>query len=104
MTARPQLNETGREIRQPLVHFFQVTIQLPSLESVKLGCDVSSEAFAIQSGQCHIIMNKRGQFNGSGVDVMITIFCNFSQFSAKKLAFFLNTNVMINCFQNLALF
>jgi hypothetical protein len=30
---------------------------------------------------------------------MITIFCHFSQFSAKKLAFFLNTNVMINFFQ-----
>jgi hypothetical protein len=27
---------------------------------------------------------------------MITSFCDFSQFSAKKLAFFLNTNVMIN--------
>jgi hypothetical protein len=39
-----------------------------------------------------------------GVDVMIKIFCDFSQFSAKKLAFFLNTNVMINFFQNLALF
>jgi hypothetical protein len=35
---------------------------------------------------------------------MITIFCDFPQFSAKKLAFFLNTNVMINFFQNLALF
>jgi hypothetical protein len=40
----------------------------------------------------------------SGVYVMITIFCDFSQFSAKKLAFFLNTNVMINFFKNLALF
>jgi hypothetical protein len=39
-----------------------------------------------------------------GVDVMITIFGDFSQFSAKKLAFFLNTNAMINFFQNLALF
>jgi hypothetical protein len=39
-----------------------------------------------------------------GVEVMITIFCDFCQFSAKKLAFFLNTNVMINFFQNLALF
>jgi hypothetical protein len=39
-----------------------------------------------------------------GVDVMITIFYDFSQFSAKKLAFFLNTNVMIKFFQNLALF
>jgi hypothetical protein len=32
-----------------------------------------------------------------GVDVIITIFCDF-------LAFFLNTNVMITFFQNLALF
>jgi hypothetical protein len=40
----------------------------------------------------------------AGVDVMIKIFCDFSQICAKKLAFFLNTNVMINCFQNLALF
>jgi hypothetical protein len=35
---------------------------------------------------------------------MITIFCDFSQFSAKKLAFFTNTNVMINFLHNLALF
>jgi hypothetical protein len=39
-----------------------------------------------------------------GVDVMITIFSDFCQFSAKKLAFFSKTNVMIICFQNLALF
>jgi hypothetical protein len=44
------------------------------------------------------------QTGKQGVDVMITIFCDFSQFSAKKLAFFLNNNVMINFFQNLALF
>jgi hypothetical protein len=35
----------------------------------------------------------------SGVDVMITIFGDFSQFSAKKLAFFLNTDVMITFFK-----
>jgi hypothetical protein len=40
----------------------------------------------------------------SWVDVMITIFGDFSQFSAKKLAFFLNTNVMIKILHNLALF
>jgi hypothetical protein len=34
-----------------------------------------------------------------GIDVMITIFCDFPQFSAKKLAFFLNTNVIINFFK-----
>jgi hypothetical protein len=35
---------------------------------------------------------------GSGVDVMITIVCDFCQFSAKKLAFFSKTNVMITIF------
>jgi hypothetical protein len=35
---------------------------------------------------------------------MIKIFGDFSQFSAKKLAFFSKANVMINYFQNLALF
>jgi hypothetical protein len=39
-----------------------------------------------------------------GVDVMITIFCDFCQFSAKKLAFFSKTNVMIQFLHNLALF
>jgi hypothetical protein len=39
-----------------------------------------------------------------GVDVMITIFCDFCQFSAKKLAFFSRTNVMIKILHNLALF
>jgi hypothetical protein len=32
---------------------------------------------------------------GPGVDVMITIFCDYWQFSAKKLATFSKTNVMI---------
>jgi hypothetical protein len=39
-----------------------------------------------------------------GVDVMITIFCDFRQFSAKKLAFFSKTNVMIKILHILALF
>jgi hypothetical protein len=39
-----------------------------------------------------------------GVDVMITIFCDFRQFSAKKLAFFSKTNVMIKILHNLAVF
>jgi hypothetical protein len=39
-----------------------------------------------------------------GVDVMITIFCDFWQFSAKKLAFSSKTNVMIKILHNLALF
>jgi hypothetical protein len=40
----------------------------------------------------------------SGVDVMITIFCDFCQLSAKQLAFFSITNVMIKHLHNLALF
>jgi hypothetical protein len=39
----------------------------------------------------------------SGVDVMIAIFCDFRQFSAKKLMFFSKTNVMIKILHNLAL-
>jgi hypothetical protein len=35
---------------------------------------------------------------------MITIFCNFGQFSAKKMAFFSKTNVRIHFLHNLALF
>jgi hypothetical protein len=38
-----------------------------------------------------------------GVDVMITIFCEFRQFSAKKLAFFSKTNVMTKILRNSAL-
>jgi hypothetical protein len=33
---------------------------------------------------------------GTGVDVMITIFCDFSQFSAKKIGGFLKYQFMIN--------
>jgi hypothetical protein len=38
-----------------------------------------------------------------GVDVIITIFCDFRQFPAEKLAFFSKTNAMIKIFHNLAL-
>jgi hypothetical protein len=41
---------------------------------------------------------KYRNFTQSGVNVMITIFCDFRQFSAKKLAFFSKTNVMIKIF------
>jgi hypothetical protein len=51
-----------------------------------------------------VVVNSKVVGLAPGVDVMITIFCDFSQFSAKKLAFFLNTNVMMNFFKNLALF
>jgi hypothetical protein len=41
----------------------------------------------------------------SGVDVLITIFCDFWQFSAKKIGvFFSKTNVMIKILHYLALF
>jgi hypothetical protein len=43
----------------------------------------------------------RGRWaRGPGVDVMITIFSDFCQFSAKILAFFSKTNVMIKFLQN----
>jgi hypothetical protein len=38
------------------------------------------------------------------VDVMITIFCDFGQFSPKKLALFPKSNVMIRILQKQAVF
>jgi hypothetical protein len=38
----------------------------------------------------------------SGVDVMITIFCDLCQILAQKMAFFSKTNVVIKCYQKLA--
>jgi hypothetical protein len=40
----------------------------------------------------------------SGVDVIITFFCDSRQFSAKKMAFFLKTNVLIRISQKVAVF
>jgi hypothetical protein len=41
----------------------------------------------------------RGKYSPkSGVDVMITIFYDFHQFSTKKMAFFLKTNVVDSLF------
>jgi hypothetical protein len=38
----------------------------------------------------------------SGVDVMITVFCDFCQFLAKKLVFFSKANVTIKFLEKLA--
>jgi hypothetical protein len=46
----------------------------------------------------------RRKFAQSGLDVMITISCDFWQFSAKKLAFFSKANVVIQFLHNLAVF
>jgi hypothetical protein len=44
------------------------------------------------------------QTNFPGLDVMITIFSGFANFRRKNWRFFSKTDVMINFFQNLALF
>jgi hypothetical protein len=50
-------------------------------------------------------MHKHSTFLcGTGVDVMSTIFCDFCQISAKRLAFFSKTNVRIKFLHNLAMF
>jgi hypothetical protein len=48
-------------------------------------------------GPSYLVMSRYRKMK-DGVDVMITIFCDFCQFSAKKLAFFSKTNVVINFF------
>jgi hypothetical protein len=57
---------------------------------------------------CHklqkIVIVTSTQATTPGVDVMITIFCDFCQFSSKNLEFFSKTNVIIKSLHNLALF
>jgi hypothetical protein len=43
-------------------------------------------------------VSEQGEIIKTGVDVMITIFCDFWQFSAKKLAFLSKTKVIITIF------
>jgi hypothetical protein len=50
------------------------------------------------------IVNSAVVGSAPGVDVMITIICDFWQLSAKKLAFFSQTKVMIKILHDLALF
>jgi hypothetical protein len=40
----------------------------------------------------------------TGIDVLITIFCNFLAIFGEKLTFFLQTNVVINILHYVALF
>jgi hypothetical protein len=47
-------------------------------------------------------LKRVGREHKTGVDVMITIFCDFCQFSSKKLAFFLKNQFYDQFFQKLA--
>jgi hypothetical protein len=53
-------------------------------------------------GSIHSYQEKELRLSSPEVDVMIIIFCDFYQFSAKKLGFFSKTNVMITFLQKLA--
>jgi hypothetical protein len=48
--------------------------------------------------------NSNYKVKNTGVDVMITMFCDFRPFSANKFAFFSKINVMIKFMHYLALF
>jgi hypothetical protein len=57
------------------------------------------------SNPCMYASVERASNSGlPGVDVMIINFCDFGQFSSKKLAFFSKSNVMNKILHNLALF
>jgi hypothetical protein len=62
------------------------------------------KGFKANDFQKELLQCKYHDFRRPGVDVMITIFWDFWRFSAKKLAFFSKTNVMIKILHNLALF
>jgi hypothetical protein len=55
----------------------------------------------LNSGENRVLKTKI--YSGTGVDVMVTTFCNFCQFSSKKV-FFPKINVLITLLQKLAVF
>jgi hypothetical protein len=65
---------------------------------------ISSTAFLQRNFHMALALKATRPFAKPGVDVMITIFSNFSKFSAKKLASFSKTNVMSQILQKLAEF
>jgi hypothetical protein len=93
----------------PAVSRYFVILSLVNFVKLKW----KSQAFGPLEKWCYWIWQNMGYSLGEflkkasghpGVHVMITIFCDFLQFSAKKLAFFSKTNVMIKIFHNSALF
>jgi hypothetical protein len=65
-------------------------------------CLYTNVALTSRNDPCEDLGGEHSSTFHPGVDVMITIFCDFCQLSAIKLAFFSKTNFMINFFQKLA--
>jgi hypothetical protein len=72
----------GKGLRRPCKPFLKESIDLPRSEWSFMKCN-----FLCFCGRAY-----------PGVDVMITIFCDFCQFSAEKMGFFSKTNVMMTIF------
>jgi hypothetical protein len=96
-----EIAESGKVWRQKkityVVYVDYITLSVPAeydaVNKLKLQVHAQFKTFLIYS-----------HGPSPGVDVMITIFCDFRQFSAKKMAFFSKTNVMMKFLHNLALF
>jgi hypothetical protein len=71
-----------------------------SITSDFVGWEALSALLSVQEGSWINVINEYMP----GIDVMINIFSDFRQFSAKKMAFFSKTNVMIKFLHNLAFF
>jgi hypothetical protein len=93
---------------RPFIFFGRIILASRPFGLLSLPFGVGSLKLPSLATVCHNInikstRPKRSQLlaNATGVDGMITIFCDVCQFSAKKLAFFLNTNVMLKIFEKL---
>jgi hypothetical protein len=95
---------------RPFMWFFTLGSFFGNSEVAKK-CRLLSSSVIVASSRftknwlCYILGDLLTNSSGHpGVDVMITIFCNFRQFLAKKVAFLSKNDVMIKIFHNLALF
>jgi hypothetical protein len=87
----------AQNVEQPV--FVKINAQLLPWKTVAQKVRSTSAIFK-KTTQSKQSPNRRkiAESGHHGVDVMITIFCHFRQFWAKKLAFFSKTDVMIKIF------
>jgi hypothetical protein len=96
----PSYIHTKLSVGKAEIIFFELNAPFPKRKNVTARGYVSRMHDGCKMKQCEAFL----ETGWPGVDDMITIFCDFRQFSAKKMAFFSKTNVMIKFLNTLALF
>jgi hypothetical protein len=96
-SSRPLVDDDAGQVVERVVQDQEAGVRRGDVKAWFALQDQPESGFKV--GGCKFVQTQE-----AGVGVMITIFCDFCQFSAKNLAFFSKTNVMIQFLHNLALF